>query len=85
MKYNRQGFVGNLQGCSNICFTCEKACGGCSWSEIDTTTGKVRFEPVPGWTARKVKLRIYGKGKSSFYTDTYHIIDCPLYEPTRKE
>lgn len=29
----------------NPCWTCQKACGGCSWSRS--------FSPVPGWTAEK--------------------------------
>lgn len=68
---------------ANICFTCENACGKCPWSAVDQKTGQVKFDPVPGWTAEKVLLRI-GKNRSSAYVETYHITDCPLYEPTRK-
>ena len=69
---------------ANICFTCENACGKCPWSAVDEKTGRVKFDPVPGWTAKKVPLRTGVKGSKSIYTDTYHITECPLYEPTRK-
>ena len=67
-KYNQSG--------ANICFDCEKACGGCSWSAFDPETDKVRFEPVPGWTAEKTLLR---GGHSGQYFETYHITACPEY------
>jgi hypothetical protein len=59
----------------NICFECKKACGGCSWSAFDPYTGKIKYEPVPGWTAEKVLLNIGG-----VYVETYHIKECPLFE-----
>lgn len=57
---------------ANICFDCDRACGGCSWSEVDLETKRTRFEPVPGWTAKKVLL--HGD-------QTYHITACPLFKP----
>ena len=61
---------------TNICFDCKRACGGCSWSENDPVTGKIRFEPVPGWTAERVPINL------SWGIDfTYHITACPLFEP----
>lgn len=59
---------------ANICFDCENACGNCSWSAVDMD-GKLRFEPVPGWTARKVTINL-GKGRTA---ETYHITDCPQF------
>lgn len=59
----------------NICFDCDNACGDCSWSAVDPDTGKLRFEPVPGWTATPVKLNM-GKGRIH---DTYHITACPQF------
>ena len=59
---------------ANICFDCENACGNCSWSAVDMD-GKLLFEPVPGWTARKVTINL-GKGRT---TETYHITDCPQF------
>lgn len=64
----------------NICFDCKKACGKCSWSAVDPDTGKLKYEPVPGWTAEKV---LYVSGWSNgkpCHTETYHITDCPLFE-----
>lgn len=66
---------------ANICFDCEKSCGNCSWSEIDPETKKPRFEPVPGWTAERVKLSNY-IGYRNVPVVTYHITACPLFEPT---
>lgn len=59
----------------SICFDCKRACGGCSWSEVDTATDKVRFEPVPGWTAEKVYQKINKK-----YVGTYRVKACPLFD-----
>ena len=65
---------------TNICFDCKKACGGCSWSAVDPVTGKVKYEPVPGWTARKVRYCVGYSGRKRVYTDTYHITACPLFD-----
>lgn len=62
---------------ANICFDCEKACGGCSWSES--------FTPVPGWTATPVRRKVWTKIDGKFqehYCDTYSITACPLFERT---
>ena len=67
-------------GKPNICFDCAKACGRCSWSEIDPKTNKVRFEPVPGWTAEKVRLNIGNWGEQPTIRETYHITACPEFE-----
>lgn len=66
---------------ANICFDCDRACGGCSWTEIDPETEKPRFEPVPGWTAKKVKLRLGACNKLVNIAETYHITACPLFTP----
>lgn len=60
------------QQVANICFDCERACGGCSWSEYDKTTGGTRFKIPEGATAKPV---FDMKGRLS----TYHITDCPLF------
>ncbi len=39
------------------CWSCTKACGGCAWTEVDPQTGKIRFEPIPGWDAETVFYR----------------------------
>ena len=69
---------------ANICFDCKKACGHCSWSGLDAK-GNPKFEPVPGWTAKKSKMLI-GRNKKGkkLYIDTYHITACPLFEQEKK-
>lgn len=64
---------------TNICFDCQRACGGCPWSELDPDTNQPRFQPVPGWTAEKVKLNVYGGPNGMVVIDTYHVTDCPLF------
>ena len=34
-----------------LCWTCQNACGWCSWSSC--------FQPVEGWTAEKVHRKTY--------------------------
>lgn len=48
------------------CDHCKKYAGGCSWTAVDEETGRVKFEPVKGWKAKKS-----GVG--------YHIIKCPEF------
>lgn len=58
--------------------TCRDFAGiyGCPWSGRGED-GKVRFEPVPGWTAEKVP---YIGGRLDTKNDfTYQISTCPLY------
>lgn len=64
---------------TNICFDCARACGGCPWSEIDPETGKVRFEPVPGWTATPTTIKNWHSSDGSTVAETYHITACPLF------
>lgn len=70
---------------TNICFDCGRACGGCPWSAVNPETGKVRFEPVPGWTATPMTL-IVGHGKGgAVVAQTYHITACPLFVKDTKK
>ena len=64
---------------ANICFNCQKACGKCSWTAVDPVTKKIRFEPIPGWTAEKVKLLTGHSHYNAVVIDTYHITGCPEY------
>lgn len=50
-----------------LCETCKKACGGCSWSD--------RFKPVKGWDAVPTIIN-QGNGRT---TSSYKIKNCPLY------
>lgn len=74
----------NLNGnknVANICIDCKRSTGLCPWSAADPKTGKLLFEPVPGWTAEKVKLRCgAGRNGEAQYQDTYSIKACPLFE-----
>lgn len=49
------------------CFSCKKACGGCSWSRA--------FKPVQGWKAIPTKIN---QGWNT--VESFHIIFCPEYK-----
>jgi hypothetical protein len=49
-----------------LCYICQKACGGCSWSK--------RFVPVPGWDAKPTII----KDKEG-YISSYKINKCPEF------
>lgn len=40
----------------SICESCLNNAGGCSWTEEDPVTHRIRFEPVPGWTAQPTTI-----------------------------
>lgn len=58
----------------NVCIYCEKAYGGCSWTEVDPVTNKIRFEPVRGWTAEKAVIHSVRKD-----IPTYCVTACPEF------
>ena len=84
MEVQRKGIGGHTGKSTNICFDCQKACGGCSWSELDPKTGKPRFEPVPGWTAKDVLLNIGHLKSGDRFVKTYRISACPEFVPDEK-
>ena len=51
-----------------LCWTCQKACGDCSWSRC--------FQPVKGWTAEKVHRKPYDSYQSKQ--------SVPEYVPDKK-
>lgn len=57
------------------CWTCTKACGGCSWSK--------NLTPIEGWKAEKVYFNTYRQDTSTDYT--YQISYCPEYEKEVKK
>lgn len=61
-----------------LCESCQNFAGGefdeCPWTSVGPD-GKVKCEPVPGWTAEKVPYR-GSMGKELF---SYIIRACPLY------
>ena len=65
---------------ANICFDCENY-WKCPWSVVDLVTNKIRFEPVPGWTATPV-VRYDKNGDHVYKTETYCITSCPQFVPT---
>lgn len=59
-----------LSATGTLCWHCEWATGKegkCPWARS--------LKPVPGWTAKKVTLKI-SKG---VYTDSYIVKECPLF------
>ena len=52
----------------SICWDCERACCGCSWSKD--------FKPVKGWTAIPTKMKL--KGNQT--TGTYIVTECPDFK-----
>ena len=56
-----------------LCWTCQNACGGCSWSK--------RFIPVEGWDAKR---RDVMKGQDHRTpNESYFVISCPQYVPDK--
>ena len=53
------------------CWTCQNACGGCSWSR--------EFVPVSGWEAKPT----YNAANRE-YAQSFHVYDCPEYIPDRR-
>ena len=52
-----------------LCWTCQKATCGCSWSRS--------FIPVEGWKAEETKIS--GVNTSPVITKSYRVIECPEY------
>lgn len=52
-----------------LCWDCENALGGCSWSD------HWKHEPVKGWTAVRRDLRIKEGGE----VESYRVIQCPEF------
>lgn len=60
-----------------LCLSCAKCYGDCPWSERDPETKRIKFQPVPGWTAEATWKR--GCGAS------YYVLACPLYVSDGKD
>lgn len=71
-----------------LCWSCARACGGCSWTARDPKTHAVRFEPVNGWEAEKTTINSskseHGEKCYRYTTDSYRVVRCPLYVPDRR-
>ena len=57
---------------TQLCWTCARACGGCSWSDGS-------FTPVKGWTAKKVTMYVDRGEYEKRRTTSHKIKACPLY------
>lgn len=57
---------------TQLCWTCARACGGCSWSRS--------FTPVNGWTAEQTELYVDRGEYETHRTTSYKITACPLYK-----
>ena len=56
---------------NQLCWSCGKACGGCSWSR--------NFTPIQGWDATPCR-RVYNDAAvGTRYVDSYIIRKCPEY------
>lgn len=64
-----------------LCWSCQNACGGCSWTELNHDTKKPRFEPVPGWNAKPIRKNFGSRKSGPVIMVTYAIKECPLYIP----
>jgi hypothetical protein len=64
---------------ANICIDCQRAVGGCSWSEVDENTGKIKFQPVEGSVFEDVTTYVRGTKKT-----TKRMVSCPLFVPDEK-
>lgn len=53
-----------------LCWTCQNATGGCSWSK--------KLKPVEGWTAEVRNLKFNENGEAK-YDKSYKVIKCPHY------
>ena len=51
----------------SICESCLNNAGGCSWTEEDPATHRIRFEPVPGWTAQPTTIPWSRKRVESYF------------------
>lgn len=69
IKRNINRYTGNLE---TICWHCQNACGGCSWSK--------NLRPVKGWKAKKIKVKI----AQGDYNDSYIVNECPEFKPDAK-
>ena len=59
---------------NTLCWGCQNACGGCSWSDYDER------KPVDGWAAERVPIKLNG-----VWGTTYNVIACPEFIPDEKK
>lgn len=77
LSTKRTGHSGNFKSDYTLCWSCAKACGGCSWSKD--------FKPIDGWDAIPTKIRIPDDDGGARYVDSFKITACPQYIADSKE
>ena len=68
---------GLFDACETLCWSCEKASGGCSWSK--------NFTPVDGWKAIPTVVCTYqtklASGQVKKYAqESFNVQECPEFE-----
>lgn len=60
-------------GDMTLCWFCDKAVGGCSWSRS--------FEPVEGWEARETRIKLSKDPATGeqMYDTSFFVMACPEY------
>ena len=73
--WSNQGDYMEFAKTGQLCWKCQKACGGCSWSKS--------FIPIPGWTAQRHDVSMWPQGKEA---ESYRIYACPEFvkDPPRE-
>ena len=61
---------------AQLCESCKNYAGKCPWTAVDDKTGRVRFDPIPGWTAFPSTKHSCGNT-----LETFEIVACPMYVP----
>lgn len=89
-KHNKRGNIDDIKKLlkqkklsiyrQTLCWKCENAYGGCPWTEVDNITNRIKFQPVPGWKAEKMHLKLYTENKNGDYS--YLVYECPLFIKT---
>lgn len=56
---------------NTLCWSCQNATGGCSWSRA--------LKPVKGWKAEPLRIQQSSLYRERSYTDSYLVKKCPKY------
>ena len=59
---------------TQLCWSCGNYLGGCPWTRVDPDTGRVCFDPVPGWVTVPHPRRVRGVMEIGVM-----ILSCPQY------
>ena len=58
-----------------ICWSCQNACGGCSWSRYKS------WQPVEGWEAIETTISLSNHLPRM---QSYIVLSCPQYVPDKR-